>query len=456
MGGIRESHHNGNGDKGNRLLIGTTVNICKSMIGTGSLLMPMCFSRLGLFAGLLLSLLCAFLNLVTLLLVGQASIRCGARDYLQLASKEGNRVIEAISVSLVSLVALAPLLVTIRQSSMYIHNVFNSVFGFSPTESAISVFFCVFALWPMSFVTSPRVISRASSVGMLGMLYICFLIVFDWLSTTILFSSWISASPPPVSSELLKNSESVGGENLLKDLKNVLDGHIFMVNPSISARTIIRCTNTFLFSLSGHLTIPSLCAPLHNTPHVDSLNCVIAFSVFFALLFQISLASTSYLTFASKTPGDALDARPGNYAYILAQLFIIIVNVASFPVVLMPIYSLLDWFKRAISQKPSDRSYRHISLDLSDPPHEESSDFSSKRSLISGFSIILFGLLLSSCFAKLGDIFDVIGSLTTGILFVSLPALFSINKSGGPNPRILLLVILGLLLTLCSIVGLLL
>jgi amino acid permease len=209
-----------------------------------------------------------------------------------------------------------------------------------------------------------------------------------------------------------------------------------------------------LFSLSAHLTTPSLCAPLLHTPQADHLSYVLCVSAAIALIFQVLLASVSYLTFASRTPDDILVARPGNPAYLLAQLAIVIVNVASFPMVLMPIYSLLDWAGRALSEKRSNRSYRHLSLDPA-APDPETDGRPPPRNPLLGLAIIVLGLLVSSFFTRLGEIFDVIGSMTTGILFVALPAVFFISTGPGSAPRrALLLAALGFLLTLVSTVAL--
>ncbi|PJF18168.1 hypothetical protein PSACC_02021 [Paramicrosporidium saccamoebae] len=365
-----------------------TISLAKSAVGAGALFMPLCFLRLGLLGGLIGITLAMVLTVMSLTFLGIACQRTGATDYLQLANALGGPKLEFFTVICVVAVMFAPIIVYIRLSSAYLVNFLYHFCGISGEQHVVEVLLSIFVLWPMSWIRDGQKLAQFSSLGMLGMIYVAGLALFDFLLS----------SPWDFSTVQWFNYESTWKE-------------------------AFGCLSMILFSFNCHFTLPTITRDLER-PTAERNRSVIVASSCAAATFYLLIGISGYLQFGPQITGDMLAAKPSSPAYIIGQLSIAVVNVVSFPLIIIPVRGIIQWGCSKLGP------FRPNSIAGSDA--------------LQGAAIILVGLITSSQFQSTAKVFDLIGSICGGPVTLLLPALFFRRSTGRINPTVLILYIFGL------------
>jgi sodium-coupled neutral amino acid transporter 7/8 len=385
---LARSPHDSNGTLGTMSLWEATISLAKSAVGAGALFMPLCFLRLGLLGGLIGILLAMVLTVMSLTSLGIACQRTGTNDYLQLANALGGPKLEFLTVIFIIAVMFAPIIVYIRLSSAYLVNVMYYFWGISSEHHVVEILLSIFVLWPMSWIRDGRRLAQFSSLGMLGMIYVAGLSLVDFLLST----SW------DFSAVQWFNYESTWKE-------------------------AFGCLSMILFSFNCHFTLPIILRELER-PTAERSRKMIITSNCAAATFYLLIGVSGYLQFGPQITGDMLAIKPSNAAYIFGQLSIAVVNVVSFPLIIIPVRGIIQWGCSKLGRNGLNQI--------------EGSD------ALQGAIIILVGLLVNSQFQSTAKVLDLIGSICGGPVTLILPALFFRRSVSTTNPIILILYIFGL------------
>lgn len=362
-----------------------TFSLAKAAIGPGALFMPHLFARLGLPLGALLIILSLVLTIISLHCLGVASSRTARPDYLTLASALGGSRLQWITFGSTLLLMLAPIIVALHLTAVYIHRLLGLVMMSSlVSERLLEGILAIGLFWPVTLIKDPQHLAHLSALGMLGMLYIMLLSVVDFmLHLPEITFAWKGPMYAPLDWRLL------GGAGA-----------------------------TILFSFSCHFNLPTILLDLQR-PTLTRVRKALAASTSLAAVFYLLIGVCSSLTHGN-VPDDILLARPGNAFFLLGQLIMALVNVFSFPLQIFPLRASLHWFWGG----EGATGFGHSSLDVEDEGEGKRVPYHLPTDSIESLGIIVTGLLLSLAFTSSAKVFDIIGAICGGPVTLVLPAIF--------------------------------
>lgn len=251
----------------------------------------------------------------------------------------------------------------------------------------MSLILSVFLFWPISLVTDANRLSALNVFGLLGVLYVVVL----------------------TAAEVLLNGTPAS------DLR--------WVRPMGDWMQIGGSLTTIFFCFSCHFNLPSTMQDLRSATPQQTTR-IIEGSCFLTGLTYAIAGICGYLRFGPGVHEDLLMMRP-ELSYQLGQLFMILVNMASFPLLVIPMRNQLDAFMRLLASRDSlleaTAIPSHLSADK-DPDGLEGS-LDSKVHLQSAL-IILGALLITAVLGSPGRVFSLLGALCGGPVLFLLPVRF--------------------------------
>lgn len=165
-------------------LLNASLGLAKAAVGAGALLFPSCYHRLGMFLGILVSLLAALLTFLTLTFLGDVCHAVQARDMMQVARRAGSPA-WAWGMALAQVALLfGPLLVYLSITGEYCHSFLLALTGWNVSPNVLQMLVGVGLVMPLTLSANTKVLNNLGVLGMLGMCYVAVLCLFDALFTT--------------------------------------------------------------------------------------------------------------------------------------------------------------------------------------------------------------------------------------------------------------------------------
>lgn len=364
--------------------------LTKSALGVGILMLPHCFAQLGLVLGTVILTGAGTLTATALQLLLAASQRTGCEDYLDLAGRLERRrewIRWGTGIS-VLLMMLAPIVVSIQLTTRYTINLLMgrlSSLSWGPMSTLIvaaTLSGCLF--WPIALITDAKRLAALNILGLLGVFYVVGLAV----------------------SELLLHGLTDRDNWRLLGLR----GGWQEVGGSLT---------TILFGFSCHFNLSSAMRELDH-PRSPQARWVLKSSCVLTGITYATAGIAGYLRFGEGVSEDLLQMRPG-LAYTLGQFVMILVTVASFPLLMIPMRAQLDGFLERIRHGSSQGATPIVE----DPSSSVAKDLDEDDTCYGQSALIIVSaLVITAALGSPGRVFSLLGALCGGPVLLILPARF--------------------------------
>jgi len=305
---IRDPGYNGT-------LFSSVLTICSTIFGSGMLTIPYAMATIGLVNGIIAIIFFGFMSFTTLTLLGECAKSVGGRhvSFFSLSSLTYPRLsiifdlavgVKCFGVSISYLIIVGQLLPKVT-------------LGFFPNISKDSVLLtslfwitlCMLIVIPLSFQKSLNSLRYASTISLIAVNYITFLVAYFFFKGIKPVKSIDDGSAPPSFLALnITDDVSLPSHNQIEYFKWSID--FFRVLP------------IFVFSYTCHQNLLTVFNEMkitsrHSDNRFKKTRLTTFISIFIAISVYLTVGITGYLTFGNSTKSNIISMYPPSNKLVL-------------------------------------------------------------------------------------------------------------------------------------------
>jgi amino acid permease len=295
--------------EGKSSLTGAIFNLSNCAIGAALLVMPMCFSNMGIILGTIVTFFGAFTTGVALHFIGRLGTFTRKQKYSDLAAFAYGKTGEIICVVLFLILLLVPLCAYQIIVGEYIQALFDDIQAPHADARLWSLIVSVAIIFPFSLIRNLGAFSKASMLCLVFIAYTVFLIIGDFIAKA-----------------------RAGKIMDMKDVKLFDFNKLFL--PDFSTIVMAYCTHTTVLDIFNDLKNPT-----------DKRKTIVSgvTSLIVAICYVI-LAIAGYLTYGNSVDANVLNSnKDGGAVFDTARLTFSIMLAITYPMLLFPTRTYATW-----------------------------------------------------------------------------------------------------------------